>query len=122
MTEEYSQGRQAIVTKYLGPTNSRGSRVKATASAGSITLAWNDALNQDDNHLAAALFLQHKFNWTGRLFCGGLPNSGDRVYVLIEFEQLHADILHECNENSDGRPASPVKIRKLLLRVLHAIR
>ena len=43
MTEEYSQGRQAIVTKYLGPTKSRGSRVKATASAGSITLAWNDA-------------------------------------------------------------------------------
>ena len=25
--------RQAIVTKYLGPTNTRGSRVKATAAA-----------------------------------------------------------------------------------------
>lgn len=30
--------KQAIVTKFLGPTNYRGSRVKATCQAGSVTI------------------------------------------------------------------------------------
>ena len=35
---------QAIETRYLGPTNTRGSRIKATAAAGSITIHYDDAL------------------------------------------------------------------------------
>ena len=46
--------RHAIVTKYLGPTNTRGARVKATCDAGSVTVAWDYALNEEDNHNAAA--------------------------------------------------------------------
>jgi hypothetical protein len=33
--------RQAIVTRYLGATDYRGARVKATAYAGSVTLPWD---------------------------------------------------------------------------------
>ena len=37
--------RQAIVTKFLGPTNFRGSRIKASASAGAITVDYPHAIN-----------------------------------------------------------------------------
>lgn len=43
-----------VRTRYLGPTNYRGSRVKAvTASGRSIVLDWDHALNPADNHAAA---------------------------------------------------------------------
>lgn len=45
-----------ITTKFMGPTNNRGSRVKATAHNGkSKTIAWNHALNTDANHEAARI-------------------------------------------------------------------
>jgi len=72
---------QAIVTKYIGPRYVRGSRIKATASAGSVTLDWDHALNSDQNHLAAAQALVHKFGWGGTWHVGGLPNSTASVWV-----------------------------------------
>jgi hypothetical protein len=74
---------QAIVTKYHGPGNVRGSRVKATASAGAITLGWDDALGDDANHAAAALALCETFGWEGDYFSGGLPD-GSRVWVEVD--------------------------------------
>lgn len=71
---------QAITTKYIGPRNVRGSRVKATAQAGSVTLDWDDALNQEQNYAAAALALAKKFNWDGSWHCGYTP-SGDTIFV-----------------------------------------
>lgn len=50
-----------IVTKYLGPTNTKGSRVKATAGGGaSVLLSWDYELNEADNHAAAAIALIEK--------------------------------------------------------------
>jgi len=72
---------QAIVTKYLGPSNVRGSRVKATAQAGSLTLNWDDALNAGDNHRIAAHALARKFKWSGAWVGGGLP-SGENAWVM----------------------------------------
>lgn len=81
--------RQAIVTKYLGPTNFKGSRVKATAEAGSVTLSWDDALGIEENHLRAAVALREKFNWhvtslTADLIGGALPGGG---YVFVSVER-----------------------------------
>ena len=67
---------QAIVTKYIGPTNVRGSRVKASAQAGSIILNWDDALNSDANHCAAAIALATRLDWNyGIWHGGGLPDG-----------------------------------------------
>lgn len=45
----------AIATKFLGPTNTRGARVKATLYNGkSVTLKWDHALNGGENHYRAA--------------------------------------------------------------------
>jgi hypothetical protein len=45
---------QAITTKYIGPSNVRGSRVKATAAAGSVTLSWDHALNRERSRARCA--------------------------------------------------------------------
>lgn len=72
---------QAIVTKYLGPTNSRGSRIKATAAAGSVTIGYRHSLNSDANHLEAAAALARKYGWTGRYVGGGVPDGSGCVFV-----------------------------------------
>ncbi len=85
--------RQAIVTKYLGPTNHRGARVKATCQARSITVAWDSAKDAEDNHYAAALELALKLEWVTEwdldkgivhLVGGGLPNGRGNAYVIVE--------------------------------------
>lgn len=84
--------RQAIVTKYLGPTNFRGSRVRATASAGSVTVPWDSSKDAEDNHYAAALALALKFEWCTpydlekgavHIVGGGLPDGRGNAYVLV---------------------------------------
>ncbi len=78
--------RQFITTKYLGPTNCRGSRVKAIASGSApdhrleLTVDWNAALNVDNNHARAAQALAKKLGWAGRWIAGG-GNDGN-VYVI----------------------------------------
>lgn len=71
---------QAIVTKYFGAGNVRGSRVKATCQGGSVTLEWDDSVNSDLNHKRAALALASKLNWDGVWISGGLPD-GTCVWV-----------------------------------------
>lgn len=72
---------QAIVIKFLCPTNFKGSRYKAIAQAGSVTLSTDFALNGDGNAAAAALALCDKFGWPGDLIVSSLPN-GDYVAVF----------------------------------------
>jgi hypothetical protein len=76
---------QAIITKYLPVTNSRGSRIKATCAAGSITISYPYELSGQSVHRKAAEALVSKLDWTdphyGALLGGGLPN-GDYVFVF----------------------------------------
>jgi hypothetical protein len=72
---------QAITTKFIPCANHRGSRVKATANAGSVTLNWDHSLNSEQNHDAAAKALANKFNWVGEWHSGGLPNNEGNCYV-----------------------------------------
>ena len=77
---------QAIVTKYLGATNYRGSRVKATCEAGSLTRSWDDALDPEQNHDAAAVALADKLGWRegwhGDMVRGCLPGGRGNAYVF----------------------------------------
>ncbi len=75
---------QAIETKYLGPTNTKGGRIKATAWAGSVTMPYDHALNAEDNHRAAALLLQTKFGWQGTFAQGGNAKGDGYVFVNVE--------------------------------------
>lgn len=68
--------RQAIATKYHGPTDRLGSRVSAKADAGRVVLAWDYALSTEGNHRAAAEALARKLDWQGAWIGGGLPDQG----------------------------------------------
>jgi hypothetical protein len=75
---------QAIVTKYLPPTNVKGSRIKATAAAGSVTLHLDHALNIEDNHARTAKALADKFKWRGQWFMGGMPDDTGYCFVCTD--------------------------------------
>lgn len=77
---------QAIVTKFLGPTNFRGACVKAECEAGKLTVLWDDGLNSEENHDKAALALSAKLGWDkrpyGAMYRGSPPNSKGYTYVF----------------------------------------
>ena len=77
---------QAITTKFLPATNTRGSRIKATAAAGSLTVARDCALNIEQNHARAAEMLANKFKWKGRYYGGGLPDEKGYCFVCSDDE------------------------------------
>lgn len=72
---------QAIQVKYLDPTNFLGSRYKATASAGSITIPVDNERSIEDNVIAAAQALCDKFGWSKDMVHGQLA---DGSYVLVQ--------------------------------------
>ncbi len=61
----------AIQTKYIGPTDYRGSRVVAHVMEGNhnghttrrLTVEWDDGLGSEENHRAAAKALIVKLGW-----------------------------------------------------------
>lgn len=75
--------KQAIVTRYHGPTDTRGTRVTASAAGGKATVAWDHALTPEQNHAEAAKLLCEKFDWEGTLV-GGTAHDGDRVWVFMD--------------------------------------
>jgi len=83
---------QAIQTRYFGPTNSRGSRIKATAAAGSITIPYPHELSGQAVHRAAAEALAHKLGWNaehyGQLLGGQLADS---TYAFVFNSDLSKD-------------------------------
>jgi hypothetical protein len=71
---------KAIQTKYIGPTNFRGSRIKASdGDKNSITISYPHELSGEDVHRKAAEALRDKMGWTGNLVGGGLKNG----YVFV---------------------------------------
>lgn len=76
--------RQAIVTKYRGPTNSRGSRIIASADAGRIVVPLDYSKSTAENHAAAAAALCAKFGWQGELVQGGMPDGKGYVFAFTE--------------------------------------
>jgi hypothetical protein len=77
---------QAITTRYLGPTNTRGGRIKAKAWAKSLTVEYDHALNVEDNHREAAEALIAKLDWAkvgGVWHQGGHPDGSGYCFVCV---------------------------------------
>lgn len=75
--------RQGIQTKYFGPTNAKGSRVKVWAQAGVKYFGWDHALNPDENHAAAAKMYAEFWQWTGRWVGGAMPDGTGYLFVNV---------------------------------------
>jgi len=68
---------QTITTKYLGPTDYKGSRFKATHSGGftSVTMSMDYGMEHAGNHTRVAFMLAEKLNWEGD-YIGGHTKDG----------------------------------------------
>jgi hypothetical protein len=88
---------QAIITKFICPTNTRGSRYKAQCERGSLTVDADHALSAEENHRAVCDALCAKFDaedsakygsplkksgWTAPKASGQIP-SGEYVFCFI---------------------------------------
>ena len=73
---------RAITIKYLGPTNSRGARVKASAGGtqGNVTLPFRHDLSMEQNVAAAVDELLLHYEWDNPYALGALP---DGTYVAV---------------------------------------
>lgn len=68
--------RQSIDTRYVGPTNNRGSRVIATTPSGHRLIRhWEYGIGIEANHYAAAKALQAKLDWEP-IVAGGSTKAG----------------------------------------------
>lgn len=68
--------RQAIETRYLGPTNHRGSRIVATTPSGHRLIHdWDRSLGTEGNHYIAARILQSNLGWE-YIVAGGSTKVG----------------------------------------------
>ena len=78
---------QAIKTRFVGPTNTKGSRVKASCDAGTVTLSWDYSVGSEGNHQKAAMALLNKIHSQSGHFDGwkgpwvGATYNGDTYWV-----------------------------------------
>lgn len=78
-----SSYRQSIVTKYHGPTNTKGHRISARCDAKRITVAYDYELNASENHAAAAAALAAELGWSGKLV-GGNCGDSSMCFVFVD--------------------------------------
>lgn len=98
----------AIVVKYLGPTNRRGSRMKATDGMMTATVSYDDGLSAQMNAESAARLLIQKRGWFpsspkqpnlyGAFWAMGILPNGDYVYVNHSEKPYH----DECSIDTRG--------------------
>lgn len=76
---------QAIVTKFIPPTDKSGPRYQARCQAGRLTIDQRDADGPMGNHKIAAMALVHRLGWAdyGRWVAGGLVD-GSTVWVCTD--------------------------------------
>lgn len=87
---------QAITTKYLPATNTKGSRIKASCEAGSVTVSFDHTGTIEQAHAKAAITLIAKLGWHGEYTCAGDRNGcyyfaeivrGTNVYTIAQSRQ-----------------------------------
>lgn len=82
--------REAIVTRYLASTDTRGSRIIATCGIGRATVAWRYEDTSIQNHERACKALQIKLartlagkSWKDKMV-GGAMHTGGVAFVFVE--------------------------------------
>ena len=74
---------QAITTKYLPATNTKPSRIVASAQAGRLIVSCDGNYGTMTGHEHAARAFAEKFGWHGQ-WVGGSVRNGDSVWVCVD--------------------------------------
>jgi hypothetical protein len=78
---------QTITTKFLGATNTKGERVKATSSSGiSVTIPWSYSGRTIECHFEAVKALCDKLNWEATFISG--EHKCGYVWVFADSEKM----------------------------------
>ena len=75
---------KAIAVKYLGPTNSRGARVKASGGTGNVTLPFRHDQDMRQNVAAAVDELLLRNGWLSYSYVLGVLPGGTYAAVLSD--------------------------------------
>ena len=73
---------QGVHTEYYGPTNTKGSRIRAKAWAGVMWFNYDHALNAEQNHVKAAEAYFKAKEWKGEIVTGG--DAEGRGYYHVQ--------------------------------------
>ena len=102
---------QAIVTRYHGPTNTKGTRYSATSSSGhKVYIHKKYELDEDDNHELAARALMKKLGWAGKIAGGSLKDA--HVWVFVTGTERDASRRTSRPARRTSRPASRTTRRR----------
>lgn len=75
---------QAIQVRYLGATNTKGARIKATCEGGSLTESRDYSLDSTEQAERLAYELANeKLNWNVKKLVGGTFNNVD-YFVIVK--------------------------------------
>ncbi|MDB4989037.1 MAG: hypothetical protein JWN04_4215 [Myxococcaceae bacterium] len=74
---------QAIETRFFGPTNHRGSRVRVKCQARTMYVSWDHALDSEANHVAAARALATAMEWSGAWVGGALADGRGYAFASL---------------------------------------
>lgn len=101
--------RQSITTRYLGPTNSRGSRIKATARKAShgypaqaLAVPYGHGSTEEE-HCRGAKALAEKLGWSGLWIGGGNIDENGYVFVNIASPESWGLIAASGSMGTEGR-------------------
>ena len=74
---------KAITTRYIGPSNTRGSHMVADDGDGNrVTHHYRSELNAEQNHANACKAMCKKMGWGGQLQAGDLLKAGRTVAMV----------------------------------------
>lgn len=80
---------QTIQTKYFGPTNYLGSRIKATTESGiSTTISYPYELSGVHCHIKAVNALNKKLGWSGDMVAGSTNNGDGYIFVFAHDNKM----------------------------------
>lgn len=87
--------KQTITTKFLGPTGTKGSRIKAYCQAKTLIVSFAERdfeLSIDDSHIATATQLANDMGWLddGTVLVSGFDAQGLGCHVLVHPGELPA--------------------------------
>jgi hypothetical protein len=75
---------QSIITKFISPSNHRGSRIAARSTTGIRKIyPYNNKLKPEANHASAALSLVKFLDWEGELIGGDIADS-EKAWVFTD--------------------------------------
>lgn len=94
--------RQAIIIKYVGPTNTRGSRVRVKTGSGlSMMVPWDSELDTAENHIDAAQAMMKKQGWDQyNDIVGGGTQDG---YVFVQIDKRKKNPAHRIGAEKPRR-------------------